>query len=106
MSHLLSADPSADILSTTDTQRARHGCGAYPYDKGTLLGVLAAAVQVTRIIEVGTAFGYSAVSYLNRSTAARAVIIATPSTLPRLNKYFLSPLTRPSAWAASAVARI
>ena len=60
MSHLLTTDPFADILSTTDTHRARHGCGAYPYDKGTLLGVLAAAVQATRIIEVGTALGYSA----------------------------------------------
>ena len=60
MSHLLTTDPFVDILSTTDTHRARHGCGAYPYDKGTLLGVLAAAVQATRIIEVGTALGYSA----------------------------------------------
>ena len=60
MSHLLTTDPFADILSTTETNRARHGCGAYPYDKRTLLGVLAAAVEATRIIEVETALGYSA----------------------------------------------
>ena len=53
-------DPFADILSTTNTHRAQHSCEAYPYDKGTLLGVLAAAVKATRIIEVGTALGYSA----------------------------------------------
>ena len=60
MSHSLTTDPFADILTTTDAHRAQHGCGAYPYDKGTLLGVLAAAVKATRIIEVGTALGYSA----------------------------------------------
>ena len=60
MSPSPTTDPFANILSTTNTHRAQHGCGAYPYDKGTLLGVLAAAVKATRIIEVGTALGYSA----------------------------------------------
>ncbi len=60
MSHLLTTDLFADILSTTDTHRARHDCGAYPYNNGTLLGVLATAVQASRIIEVGTALEYSA----------------------------------------------
>ena len=60
MSLLHTADPFANILTTTNAHRARHGCGAYPYDKGTLLGVLAAAVNAHRIVEVGTAFGYSA----------------------------------------------
>jgi len=86
MSHLLSADPSADILSTTDTQRARHGCGAYPYDKGTLLGVLATAVQVTRIIEVGTAFGYSAL-WLSHG-APRALI----DKIEKIPRVFVSPV--------------
>ena len=54
-------DPFAAILSTTSAHRAQHGCGAYPYDKGTLLGVLAAAVNAQRIVEVGTALGYSAI---------------------------------------------
>ena len=60
MSPSPTTDPFADILSTTNTHRAQHGCGAYPYDKGSLLGVLAAAVKAARIIEVGTALGYSA----------------------------------------------
>jgi len=54
-------DPFAAILTTTDAHRAQHGCGAYPYDKGTLLGVMAAAVNARRIVEVGTALGYSAI---------------------------------------------
>ncbi len=53
-------DPFANILTTTNAHRARHSCGAYPYDKGSLLGVVAAAVNAQRIVEVGTAFGYSA----------------------------------------------
>lgn len=61
MSHLSMTDPFAEILTTTDAHRAQHGCGAYPYDKGTLLGVLAAAVNARRIVEVGTALGYSAI---------------------------------------------
>jgi len=77
MSHLLTADPYADILSTTDTHRARHGCGAYPYDKGTLLGVLAAVVQATRIIEVGTALGFSALWLAHGAPRALADTIET-----------------------------
>ena len=61
MSQFTTTDPFAGILTTTDAHRARHNCGAYPYDKGTLLGVLAAAVNAQRIVEVGTALGYSAI---------------------------------------------
>lgn len=50
MSQLASPDPFAEILTTTDAHRAEHGCGAYPYDKGTLLGVLAAAVNARRTV--------------------------------------------------------
>ena len=61
MSQLSITDPFADILTATNTHRANHGCGAYPYDKGTLLGALAAAVNARRIVEVGTALGYTAI---------------------------------------------
>jgi predicted O-methyltransferase YrrM len=40
--------------------RARHGCGAYPFDDGTILGVMSAAVRPQRILELGAALGYTA----------------------------------------------
>ena len=56
-------DPFAKIRTATDTHRARHGCGAYPYDNGPLLGTLAAAANARRILELGTALGYTALSF-------------------------------------------
>ncbi len=57
------ADPFADIRKATQAHRARHGCGAYPYGNGPLLSALAAAVQARRILELGTALGYTALSF-------------------------------------------
>jgi len=57
------ADPFAKIRSATDAHRARHGCGAHPYDNGPLLAALAAAADARRILELGTALGYTALSF-------------------------------------------
>jgi len=56
-------DPFAEIRRATDRHRARHGCGAYPYHNGPLLTALAGAVQARRILELGTALGYTALSF-------------------------------------------
>ena len=56
-------DPFARIRAATNAHRARHGCGAYPYDNGPLLAVLAAAANARRILELGTALGYTALSF-------------------------------------------
>ena len=48
------------IRAATDAHRAQHGCGAYPYDNGPLLGALAAAANARRVLELGTALGYTA----------------------------------------------
>jgi len=58
-----STDPFAEIRKATDRHRARHGCGAYPYHNGPLLAALAGAVQARRILELGTALGYTALSF-------------------------------------------
>jgi predicted O-methyltransferase YrrM len=58
-----SADPFAHVRKATEQHRARHGCGAHPYDNGPLLSALAAAVQARRILELGTALGYTALSF-------------------------------------------
>ena len=57
------ADPFAKIRTATDVHRGRHGCGAYPYDNGPLLAALAAAANARRILELGTALGYTALSF-------------------------------------------
>src|ERR1700728_5421895 len=57
------ADPFAKIRTATNTHRARHGCNAYPYDNGPLLAALAAAADARRILELGTALGYTALSF-------------------------------------------
>ena len=59
----LPADPFAQVRKATAQHRARHGCGAHPYDNGPLLSALAAAVQARRVLELGTALGYTALSF-------------------------------------------
>jgi predicted O-methyltransferase YrrM len=53
-------DPFAAVREATLAHRASHGCGAYPYDNGALLGALAAAANARRVLELGTALGYTA----------------------------------------------
>jgi predicted O-methyltransferase YrrM len=57
------ADPFAKILTATNAHRARHGCNAFPYDNGPLLAALAATANARRILELGTALGYTALSF-------------------------------------------
>ena len=57
------ADPFAKIRAATNTHRQRHGCNAYPYDNGPLLAALAGVANARRILELGTALGYTALSF-------------------------------------------
>ncbi|MGN6250287.1 MAG: O-methyltransferase [Marmoricola sp.] len=52
-------DPYAWVRTATDAHRHEHGCWAYPYADGTLLGAVGAAVGPTRVLELGTALGYT-----------------------------------------------
>ena len=63
-------DPFAKIRTATNTHRARHGCNAYPYDNGPLLAALAGAANARRILELGTALGYTALSFASGSPGA------------------------------------
>ena len=63
-------DPFADVRKATDQHRARHRCHAYPYRHGPLLGVLAGAVQARRILELGTALGYTALSFAHGAASS------------------------------------
>ncbi len=55
-----SPDPFATLREATLKHRAMHGCNAYPYGNGALLGALAAAANARRALELGTALGYTA----------------------------------------------
>jgi predicted O-methyltransferase YrrM len=55
-----STDPFAAVREATLAHRASHGCGAYPYDNGALLGALTAGANARRVLELGTALGYTA----------------------------------------------
>ena len=57
------ADPFAKIRNATNAHRAKHGCGAYPYSNGPLLATLAGVANARRILELGTALGYTALSF-------------------------------------------
>jgi len=63
-------DPFAAIRDVTNKHRAKHGCGAYPYSNGALLSTLAAAANARRILELGTALGYTALSFAHGAPEA------------------------------------
>ena len=63
-------DPFAKVRAATNAHRARHGCGAHPYGNGPLLAVLAAAANARRILELGTALGYTALSFASGAPGA------------------------------------
>ena len=54
----------------TLAHRARHGCGAWPYGNGPLLSTLAAATEAKRILELGCALGYTALSFARGAPGA------------------------------------
>jgi len=64
------SDPFAKIREATLAHRAKHGCGAWPYSSGPLLGTLAAAAGAKRILELGTALGYTSLSFANGAPKA------------------------------------
>ncbi|MFG2196672.1 O-methyltransferase [Streptomyces sp. NPDC048639] len=55
-------DPFAAVRAATRSHRRAHRCGAYAYGEGTLPATAAAAVGARRIVEVGTALGYTAIA--------------------------------------------
>jgi predicted O-methyltransferase YrrM len=63
-------DPFAKVRAATNAHRAEHGCGAHPYDNGPLLAALAAAANARRILELGTALGYTALSFASGAPGA------------------------------------
>jgi len=66
-----SSDPFAAVREATLKHRSKHGCGAWPYDNGPLLSALAAAAGAKRILELGCALGYTALSFAHGAPKAK-----------------------------------
>jgi predicted O-methyltransferase YrrM len=56
----MSDKPFEFIQSMTRQHRADHGCGAYTFEDGPGLTALAATHRASRVLELGTALGYTA----------------------------------------------
>lgn len=69
------ADIFGDVRQLTITHRADHGCGAYTYDKGPLLTSLVRQLRPQRILELGTALGYTALCLSEGHEAASVTTI-------------------------------
>ncbi len=66
-----SADPFGELYAATGRHRVEHGCEAYASGDGPLLGVIARAVSARRILEIGTALGYTAAWLAHGAPEAR-----------------------------------
>jgi predicted O-methyltransferase YrrM len=64
-------DPFAAVRAATLRHREKHGCTAWPYDNGPLLAALAGAVDARRILELGCALGYTALSFAHGAPKAK-----------------------------------
>jgi predicted O-methyltransferase YrrM len=67
--------PDNDLFTKVRAQtlrhRAQHGCGTYPFEDGAILGVIAAAVAPKRVLELGTALGYTSLWFAHGAPGAR-----------------------------------
>jgi predicted O-methyltransferase YrrM len=79
-----SSDPFAKVRTATLAHRARHGCSAYPYGNGPLLGAIAGAAGAKRILELGTALGYTSLSFAYGAPKAKVDTIERDSEHVRL----------------------
>jgi predicted O-methyltransferase YrrM len=77
-------DPLLDVQDATRRHRRDHKCGAYTYGDGSLPATLAAAVGAQRVIEVGTALGYTALSMARSVPDARIETIEMDADHVRL----------------------
>ena len=64
-------DPFAKVREATLAHRAKHGCGTWPHSNGALLSALAATADAKRILELGTALGYTALSFAHGAPKAK-----------------------------------
>ena len=82
----LEPDQFADVQQATRQHLRQHGCGAYTFEDGPALTALSGWKQPHRVLELGTALGYSACCLAQGCASARVDTIegnATHVTLAR-----------------------
>lgn len=84
MSTKKTVDPFAAVRTQTLRHRAQHGCGTYPFEDGTILGVIAAAVAPRRVLELGCALGYTALWFAYGAKEAKVDTIERDAEHVRL----------------------
>jgi predicted O-methyltransferase YrrM len=77
-------DPFAAIQAATRRHRAEHGCGAYTFEDGPGLAALAAKFRPGRIVELGTALGYTACCLAGGDPAAHVDTVEADAEHVRL----------------------
>jgi predicted O-methyltransferase YrrM len=65
------SDPYAAIREATLAHLRQHGCNCYPYFDGSLLGAIAGAANAKRIVELGTALGYTSIWFAHGAPDAK-----------------------------------
>jgi predicted O-methyltransferase YrrM len=63
------------LFQKTFDHRITHACGGHPYEHGSVLTALVAATRATKILEVGTALGYTTACLAYGNTAAQITTI-------------------------------
>ncbi|MEU6488425.1 class I SAM-dependent methyltransferase [Streptomyces sp. NPDC046887] len=89
-------DPFAAVQAETRRHRRRHGCGAVTYGDGSLPAVIAAATGARRIVEVGTALGYTALCMAQAAPDARVETVESDEEHVRLARAAIAAHADPS----------
>ncbi len=85
-----SNDPFEPVRAATLAHLRRHGCGCYPYYDGSLLGVVAATAHAKRIVELGTALGYTSIWFAHGARDAHVDTIEADADHVRLARENMS----------------
>jgi len=67
------ADPYAPLRRATVEHRRAHGCSAYAFDDGRILVALAHRLEPARVLELGTAVGYTACCWADAGASVDTV---------------------------------
>jgi len=76
----LDPDPFADVRQATRQHLRQHGCGAYTFEDGAALTALSGWKRPQRVLELGTALGYSACCLAQGCASARVDTIEVDAT--------------------------
>ena len=80
------------LYAASVAHRREHGCGAYSFEDGAGLLALASRLQPQRVLELGTALGYTAAIFATAAPACRVDSIEADALHVRLARGHLAGL--------------